>query len=156
MAGLSRGEGRSAAAIVMKLRALIALALLAVTFSLLSPEFLTAGNLSILVKHVAINAILAIGMTFVILSGGIDLSVGSIAGLCGVVAGGLLSRGLKLEALGVVVYFHTWVVVAIALAACMAVGALNGCLVARLGVAPFIATLGSLYVARGAAIRVSR
>jgi erythritol transport system permease protein len=152
MAGHSRSEGRSAAALVMKLRALIALALLAVTFSLLSPEFLTASNLSILVKHVAINAILAIGMTFVILSGGIDLSVGSIAGLCGVVAGGLLSRGLELQAFGVVIYFHTWLVVAIALAVGMAVGALNGWLVARLGVAPFIATLGSLYVARGAAL----
>ena len=152
MAGPSRSEGRSAAAIVMRLRALIALALLAVTFSLLSPEFLTSGNLSILVKHVAINAILAIGMTFVILSGGIDLSVGSIAGLCGVVAGGLLSRGLELQTFGVAVYFHTWFVVAIALATGMAVGALNGWLVARLGVAPFIATLGSLYVARGAAL----
>ena len=63
-------------------------------FSVLSPEFLTSGNLSILVKHVAINAILAIGMTFVILSGGIDLSVGAIAGLCGMVAGYLLNRGL--------------------------------------------------------------
>ena len=53
------------------------------------------SNLSILVKHVAINAILAIGMTFVILSGGIDLSVGSIAGLCGIVAGGLLEPGTR-------------------------------------------------------------
>jgi erythritol transport system permease protein len=152
MAGPRDGAGVSAAALVMRLRALIALALLAVTFSLLSPEFLTASNLSILVKHVAINAILAIGMTFVILSGGIDLSVGSIAGLCGVVAGGLLSRGLELPAFDAVIYFHTWFVVVIALGAGMVVGMLNGWLVAYLGVAPFIATLGSLYVARGAAL----
>ena len=65
---------------VLRLRAFIALAVVTLVFSLLSPEFLTTGNLSILVKHVAINAILAIGMTFVILSGGIDLSVGSIVG----------------------------------------------------------------------------
>lgn len=155
MAGRKGTDGRSAAAVVMKLRALIALALLAVTFSLLSPEFLTASNLSILVKHVAINAILAIGMTFVILSGGIDLSVGSIAGLCGVVAGGLLSRGLEVPALGSIVYFHTWFVVALALLAGMAAGAVNGWLVARLGVAPFIATLGLLYVARGAALLIT-
>ena len=116
--------------------------MLSLVFSLLSPEFLTTGNLSILVKHVAINAILAIGMTFVILSGGIDLSVGSIAGLCGMVAGCLLSRGLVLPALGVMVYLHTWLVVVIALAAGMALGAVNGWLVARLRVAPFIATLG--------------
>ena len=82
-----------------------------IAFSLLSPEFLTTGNLAILVKHVAINAILAIGMTFVILSGGIDLSVGSIVGLCGMIAGGLLSRGLELPALGGVVFVHTWLVV---------------------------------------------
>lgn len=152
MSGSKGGAGASAAALVMRLRALIALALLAVTFALLSPEFLTTSNLSILVKHVAINAILAIGMTFVILSGGIDLSVGSIAGLCGVVAGGLLSRGLELPAFDAVIYFHTWFVVVIALGAGMVVGMLNGWLVAYLGVAPFIATLGSLYVARGAAL----
>lgn len=145
----------SAAAVLMQLRAAIALAVLVVTFSLLSPEFLTTGNLSILVKHVAINAILAIGMTFVILSGGIDLSVGAIAGLCGIVAGALLDRGVVLPQLGVVVYLHTWLVVVVALGVGMAVGAVNGWLVARLGVAPFIATLGSLYVARGAALLTS-
>jgi erythritol transport system permease protein len=78
--------GIRVAEVLIRLRALIALGVLVVVFSLLSSEFLTAGNLAILIKHVAINAILAIGMTFVILSGGIDLSVGSIAGLCGMVA----------------------------------------------------------------------
>ena len=62
------------------------------------PEFLTANNLSILTKHVAITALLAVGMTFVILTGGIDLSVGSIAGLGGMVAGYLLTQGLSLAA----------------------------------------------------------
>jgi erythritol transport system permease protein len=141
--------------VLLRLRALIALALLVVVFSLLSPEFLTTNNLSILVKHVAINAILAIGMTFVILSGGIDLSVGSIAGFCGIVAGLLLSRGLVLPAFGIVIYFHTWLVIVLALVAGMTIGAVNGWLVARLRVAPFIATLGSLYVARGAALLAS-
>jgi erythritol transport system permease protein len=151
----SPGRGAAATAIVVRLRAAIALLVLGITFSVLSPEFLTASNLSILVKHVAINAILAIGMTFVILGGGIDLSVGAIAGLCGIVAGALLDRGLVLAPLGVVVYPHAWLVVAAALAAGMAVGGLNGWLIARLGVAPFIATLGSLYVARGAAMLIS-
>jgi len=151
----SRTGTPSAGALLMRLRALIALALLAITFSVLSPEFLTAGNLSILVKHVAINAILAIGMTFVILSGGIDLSVGAIAGLCGVIAGGLISKGLELQVLGSVIYFHAWFVAVIALLAGMAVGAINGWLVSRLGVAPFIATLGTLYVARGAAMLIT-
>jgi erythritol transport system permease protein len=154
----ARSGGPAAApalALLFRLRAVVALVLLSVAFSLLSPEFLTTGNLAILVKHVAINAILAIGMTFVILSGGIDLSVGSVAGLCGIVAGLLISRGLVLPAFGVAIFFHAWVVIGIALAVGMAAGAVNGLLVARLGVAPFIATLGSLYVARGAALLVS-
>lgn len=146
---------RSIVPLLLRLRALIALVLLAITFSVLSPDFLTTGNLVILVKHVAINAILAIGMTFVIVSGGIDLSVGSVAGLCGIVAGGLISRGLSVPALGVIVFFHTWLVVVVALAAGMLVGAVNGWLVARLRVAPFIATLGILYAARGAALLAS-
>ena len=140
---------------VLRLRAFIALAVVTLVFSLLSPEFLTTGNLSILVKHVAINAILAIGMTFVILSGGIDLSVGSIVGFSGMVAGLLLSRGLVLESWGVVVFPHTWFVVVVALSAGMWIGAVNGWIVARLGVPPFIATLGSMYVGRGAALLMS-
>jgi erythritol transport system permease protein len=140
---------------VLRLRAFIALAVVTLVFSLLSPEFLTSGNLSILVKHVAINAILAIGMTFVILSGGIDLSVGSVVGFCGMVAGLLLNRGLVLESFGIVVFPHTWFVVVLALLAGIAIGAINGWIVARLGVAPFIATLGTMYVARGAALLMS-
>jgi erythritol transport system permease protein len=124
-------------------------------FSVLSPAFLTAANLTILLKHVAINAIMAVGMTFVILSGGIDLSVGSIAGLAGMIAGGLIDRGLVLSMFGVVVYFQVWLVVAIAMAGGAIVGAVNGLLVARLAVAPFIATLGTMYAARGAALLVS-
>jgi erythritol transport system permease protein len=145
----------AAGALLVRSRAVVALALLVVIFSLLSPEFLTTGNLSILIKHVAINAILAIGMTFVIVSGGIDLSVGSIAGLCGIVAGALLAHGLRLPWFGVVVYPHAWLVVVAALAVGAAAGAINGWLIARLGVAPFIATLGSLYVARGAALLIA-
>ena len=140
---------------VLRLRAFIALAVVTVVFSLLSPEFLTTGNLSILVKHVAINAILAIGMTFVILSGGIDLSVGSVVGFCGMVAGLLLSRGLVLQSLGIVVFPHAWFVIVLTLIAGMAIGAANGWVVSRLGVAPFIATLGSMYIARGAALLMS-
>jgi erythritol transport system permease protein len=138
--------------LLFRLRTLLALFALTLTFSLLSPAFLSTGNLVILLKHVAVNGILAIGMTFVILTGGIDLSVGSVAGLAGMVAGGLIAEGLVLEALGVTVYFHTWLVVAIALATGMLMGAVNGVLVTRFRVAPFIATLGMLYMARGLAL----
>jgi erythritol transport system permease protein len=140
---------------LVRLRALFALAVLVVVFSSLSPAFLTQANLVILAKHVALNAILALGMTFVILSGGIDLSVGSVAGLAGMTAGWLLHEGLVLRPLGVVVYFSVPSVIAIALAVGLLVGAVNGLLVVRARVAPFIATLGTLYVARGAALLIS-
>ena len=141
--------------LLFRLRALIVLFALATVFALLSPVFLSAGNLTILVKHVAINAILAVGMTFVILTGGIDLSVGSVAGLAGMIAGGLIHSGLVLRSFGVVVYFHTGLVIAIALLAGALVGAINGGLISQLKVAPFIATLGCLYVARGSALLIS-
>ena len=144
-----------AGALLFRLRALVALVVLLAVFSILSPAFLTAGNLTILLKHVAINAIMAVGMTFVILSGGIDLSVGSVAGLAGMVAGGLIDRGLVLPMFGVVVYFQIWLVILIALAAGAVVGTINGLLVARLSVAPFIATLGTMYAGRGAALLLS-
>jgi erythritol transport system permease protein len=141
--------------LLVRLRALVALALLVAVFSSLTPAFLTQGNLVMLAKHVALNAILALGMTFVVLSGGIDLSVGSIAGLAGMTAGWLLHDGLVLRPLGVVVYFSAPAVIVIGLLVGLAVGAVNGLLVVRARVAPFIATLGTLYVARGAALLIS-
>ncbi len=148
-------RANSLAALLFRGRALIALVALLIALSMLSPAFLSTANLTILLKHVAINAIMAVGMTFVILSGGIDLSVGSIAGLAGMIAGALIDHGIVLRAFGAVVYLDIWLVVAIAALAGALVGAINGLLVARLSVAPFIATLGTMYAARGAALLLS-
>lgn len=142
-----------AALLVVRARAFLVLVLLLVLFSVLTPDFLTANNLSILTKHVAITALLAIGMTFAVLTGGIDLSVGSIAGLGGMVAGYLLTQGLSIG--GTVHFPPVFVVVLLSVLACLLVGCLNGWLVAKAGVAPFIATLGTLYIARGAALLIS-
>jgi erythritol transport system permease protein len=138
---------------VLKARAVFVLVALLVFFSALAPSFLTANNFAILSKHVAISAILAIGMTFVVLTGGIDLSVGSLAGLAGMVAGYLLTQGIIIA--GVVHYPPVAVAILITLLVCLLVGLLNGWLVAKAGVAPFIATLGTLYIARGAALLMS-
>jgi erythritol transport system permease protein len=105
-------------------------------------------------KHVALNAFLAIGMTFVIVTGGIDLSVGSIVGLCAMVAGGLILNGFDLH-IGYTVYFNVVEVIGITLGVGLLVGAINGALITQLNVAPFIATLGTLYIARGAALLLS-
>ena len=141
-------------AILLEGRAFIALIVLIIIFSLLSDSFLTVGNLITMTKHVAMNAILAIGMLFVILKGGIDLSIGSTVGLSGVVAGVLL-QGLQIDSLNVVLYPAVWVVVLCSLLVGTLVGLVNGILVTRFNVAPFIATLGMLYIARGAALLIS-
>lgn len=102
-------------------------------------------------KHVALYGILAIGMTYVIITGGIDLSVGSVAGLAGMIAGGLIQEGLTLKFAGVTVYFSVPLVVLITILMGALVGALNGVVITKFNVAPFIATLGSMYICRGLA-----
>jgi erythritol transport system permease protein len=147
------GAAARAALLLLRARAILVLVVLLILFSALVPEFLTANNLSILTKHVAITALLAVGMTFVVLTGGIDLSVGSIAGFGGIVAGYLLAHGISFG--GRVHYPQVVLVILFTICACMIVGVLNGWLVAKAGVAPFIATLGTLYIARGAALLIS-
>jgi len=138
--------------LLVSLRAFIALFLLMGFFAAINDTFLDSGNLIILTKQVAINAILGLGMTFVILTGGIDLSVGSIVGLAGMVAGALINEGLVLPMFGIVVYFNVWIVMVITLIVGMIVGLANGIIITRFNVAPFIATLGMLYIARGLAL----
>lgn len=138
--------------LLLKGRAFIALIVLIIIFTALNPNFLTPANAVIMAKHVAINAILGIGMTFVILTGGIDLSVGSMAGLVAMLAGGLINEGVVLPMFGVIVYFHVWAIILIALLAGTMMGAVSGLVITRFKVAPFIATLGMLYVARGFAL----
>ncbi|MEI9412615.1 ABC transporter permease [Mesorhizobium sp. Cs1299R1N1] len=141
----------SALLTLMKLRTFIALIAVLVFFSIAAPNFLSAANLILMAKHVALNAFLAMGMTFVIITGGIDLSVGSIVGLCGMVAGYLVLNGIDLQ-IGYTVYFNVFEIIVITLLVGIAIGAVNGLLITRLNVAPFIATLGVLYVARGFAL----
>jgi erythritol transport system permease protein len=150
----ARAGSGSIALNLMRLRTFIALIAVLVFFSFAAPNFLSAANLILMSKHVALNAFLAIGMTFVIVTGGIDLSVGSIVGLCAMVAGGLILNGLDLH-IGYTVYFNVVEVIGITLGVGLLVGAINGTLITQLNVAPFIATLGTLYIARGAALLLS-
>ena len=118
--------------------ALIVLLIAVGALTLASPEFLTGNNLANLARQVAIFGILAIGQLFVILTGGIDLSVGSILGLAGAVTAQLLVAGVPIVPsilLGVVVGG--------------VLGLANGLLVTRFKLPPFIATLGMLGIARG-------
>lgn len=141
-------------AILLQGRAFFALIAIVIIFSSLSPYYFTVENLLQMSQHVAVFAILAIGMLFVILNGGIDLSVGSTVGISGIVAGALM-QGVAIPALGLKLFPAVWVVVIITVAAGAFVGLINGVLIARFKVAPFVATLGMLYVVRGAALLIT-
>jgi ribose transport system permease protein len=107
----------------------------------LTPHFLTVPNLLNIAQQTSINAIVAVGMTFVIISGGIDLSVGSIVAMSGVVLGVALQAGQPLPlALGAAVGVG------------VACGLINGAIVSWGGLPPFIVTLGMMSIARGAAL----
>jgi len=135
--------------LLLRGRVFLALIIVITVFALLSPGFLNIANIIIMSKHVAIFGILGIGMTFVILSAGIDLSVGSIVGLSAMIAGGLINEGIQLPQFGVIIYPNTWMVIVITLLVGIVMGAINGMVISRFKVAPFIATLGMLYIARG-------
>jgi len=119
----------------------IGLAVLCAVLWILTPHFLTVSNLLNVAEQTSINAVVAVGMTFVILSGGIDLSVGSIVALSGVVLGTALQGGQPL-----------YVAVPLALLAGLACGLANGALISWGGLPPFIVTLGTMSIARGAAL----
>ena len=135
-------------------RAFFALIVIVLVFSVLSPYYLSVSNFLTMASHVAIFGILAVGMLLVILNGGIDLSVGSTLGLCGVIAG-FLMQGVTISALGYVLYPPVWVVVVLTCALGGFVGLVNGVLVARFRVPAFVATLGVMYVARGVALLIT-
>ncbi|MCM2129617.1 ABC transporter permease [Larsenimonas rhizosphaerae] len=141
--------------LVLKMRTFIALFLILAFFTVMVPGFLEPSSLVIMVKHIAINAFLALGITFVIITAGIDLSIGAILGFCGMVAGWLITKGIVLPMLGIAIFPSIWLVVPMVLVIGGLIGALNGLLITRYNVAPFICTLGTMYIVRGAAMLLS-
>ena len=97
MAAKQKSGNNKLAMTLLKGRTFIVLIVLLIFFSITADNFLSAGALLTVAKHVALYGILAIGMTYVIITGGIDLSVGSVAGLAGMIAGGLIQQGLTLN-----------------------------------------------------------
>ncbi|MFO7316992.1 MAG: ribose ABC transporter permease [Bacilli bacterium] len=123
---------------ISKLGPLIGLILLIIVVSIMNPSFLTISNIFNVLRQVSISAIIAFGMTFVILTGGIDLSVGSTLALTGAVAASLLAGGTDpIVSMGV------------ALILGLVLGAFNGVIITKGKVAPFIATLATMTIYRG-------
>jgi len=147
----SPAQGSPLLLTLLQARTYLALILVFGFFAFMAPNFMTLANSVIVAKHAALTAFLAIGMTFVIITGGIDLSVGSTVGLCAMVAGWLILYGIDLGAIGTM-QFNTFEIALLVMCVGVFVGFINGVLITRLNVAPFIATLGTLYIARGAAL----
>jgi inositol transport system permease protein len=114
--------------------------------SLITPRFLTVQNLMIIVTQVSINALLAFGVTFVIITGGIDLSIGSMVAVAGVVAATFAHPDT----------YPVVVPVAVGLLAGLLFGAFNGLVITRSKVPPFIVTLGTMTIGRGMALILSK
>lgn len=130
---------------VQRLLAFGALILLFVVFSIASPNFLQFSNIVGILLATAVNGVLALGVTFVIITAGIDLSVGTVMTFSAVMAGVFITfwdLPLPLGVLGGI------------LAGALA-GVINGSVIAKMRVPPFVATLGMLYVAKGLALVIS-
>jgi len=132
-----------------KLQPLIALAVMALALTLLSDKFLTVANQRNILLQISVNLCLSIGMTLIILTGGIDLSVGAMLGLAGAVAAGLLKNGLALKVCGVVLQFTPLGGMVAGILVGLALGWFNGMAITRFKLPPFVATLGMLSIARG-------
>lgn len=125
---------------------LIAFLVVCVVLSIIAPRFLTVSNLMIIVTQVSINALLAFGVTFVIITGGIDLSIGSTVAVTGVVAALFAHPDT----------YPVIVPVLAGLAAGLLLGAFNGLVITRSKVPPFIVTLGTMTIGRGLALILSK
>lgn len=124
---------------------IIALAIAVGVLAMLSPQFLTPANLLNVVRQISINGMLAVGVTFVLLTAGVDLSLGSVVALAGVLAAHFAHPG----------DYPLMVPISIGILAGVCCGAINGTVVTLGRVAPFIATLGMMTVARGLALVAS-
>ena len=131
--------------IIQKFAALGSLVVLAAVFSVTSSAFLTVNNAMTIALQVTSIALLGIGATYVIITGGIDLSVGSVLALAGVVAA-LAVKELNLP---------IWIGMLLGILTGTACGVINGFLVTRMRLPPFIATLGMMLIARGVALQIT-
>jgi len=124
---------------------LIVFGIICLIISLITPQFLTVSNWTIIVTQVSINALLAFGVTFVIITGGIDLSLGSIVAVSGVTSAMLAHPDS----------YPVLIPISMGLLAGLLMGAFNGFIITKSKIAPFIVTLGTMTIGRGLALILS-
>jgi len=125
------------------------LALMVLAFSVFSDGFLSVDNFWTVMRQISVNTCLSVGMTLVILTGGIDLSVGSILALSGAVVAGLLKSGTELATLDLYIAYKAPAAITIGILVGASLGLFNGVTITRFKVPPFVATLAMLTIARG-------
>jgi ribose transport system permease protein len=135
--------------LAIRFQSVLALTLLVIGLSLASDRFLRVDNTMNVLRQISSNVCLSTGMTMIILSGGIDLSVGSMLAFTGVIAAGLMKNGITLEPFGVQVQFTCLGGIVAALVVGTILGSCNGIAITRFRLPPFVATLGMLSIARG-------
>jgi inositol transport system permease protein len=147
-------QGFDAFGFLARFAPLIFLLVLMAVFSILEPRFLSSINLFNVMRQVSITGLLAVGMTFVILTAGIDLSIGSLLAFAGLVAAAVAKGGMQDRfTVGEGVVGYGWQLAALAaIAVGLAGGYLQGLAITKLKVPPFVVTLGGMSVFRGAAL----
>ena len=135
--------------LLAKSQSLIALVLMVIAMSILSDNFLTPDNGWNILRQISVNLCLSIGMTLIILSGGIDLSVGAILALSGAVAAGVLKNGIALPMFDVLLKFTVTGAIVSGIVVGLLLGWFNGFVITRFKLPPFVATLGMFSIARG-------
>ena len=131
------------------LKPAIALLLMIVVMTFLSDNFATSDNFFNILRQTSVNLCISVGMTLVILTGGIDLSVGSVLALSGAIAAGMAHYGIECEDLNLYIGFTFWGSCLGALLIGAILGGFNGLLVTKFRIPPFVATLGVMTIARG-------
>ncbi|WP_407425670.1 ABC transporter permease [Arcticibacter sp.] len=133
----------------IKFQSLIALFVICLLISLLSDKFLTVSNGWNVMRQISVNVCISVGMTLIVLTAGIDLSVGSVLALCGAITAGLLSNGIGIMPLDLYIGFTLLGAILVGLLCGTFIGGFNGWVITRFNVPPFVATLAMLTIARG-------
>ena len=136
-------------AMAARFQSLVALLLMILVFGILADGFFSVDNFWTVMRQISVNTCLSVGMTLVILTGGIDLSVGSILALSGAVMAGLLKFGTELPGLNLYIGYYAPAAITLGILVGAFLGLFNGMAITRFKVPPFVATLAMLTIARG-------
>ena len=115
-----------------------------IAFGIINPQVFSSGNIMNLLRSMSKYLLIGIGQSYVLITGNIDLSIGSVVGMSAMISATLMTKGM-----------HPLLAILVAMVCCMAVGVINGFLVGKFRLPPFIATLGTMFVARGVAYMVN-